>query len=194
VSRAVYKERSHERTDGMIVTRLDTAQVAKLVRKVLKRTYPAIKFSVRTSRYSGGSAVDVSYTDGPTREEVDGVLEVFGGATFDGMIDLKGYKGPIEVEGDLAADVVELLGREPEGLVSMGADWVTARRELSDEAIAKMATELEEFIGAPVDPSDYGATIEGYSVYRPDGSLVLDETATECPARMLREMAWKRSF
>ena len=48
----------------------DVKESAKEVRKVLKTTYPDIKFSVRIRRFAGGSAVDIAWTDGPTGSEV----------------------------------------------------------------------------------------------------------------------------
>ena len=48
----------------------DTTQSAKDVRKVLKAEYPNTKFSVRVKRFSGGSSVDITWTDGPSEREV----------------------------------------------------------------------------------------------------------------------------
>ena len=48
----------------------DVKQAAAEVRKVLKSTYSGVKFSVCSDRYAGGSAVRVSWTDGPTGKEV----------------------------------------------------------------------------------------------------------------------------
>ena len=48
----------------------DTTESAKEVRKVLKATYPGVKFSVRVKRFAGGSSVDIIWTDGPTGCEV----------------------------------------------------------------------------------------------------------------------------
>jgi hypothetical protein len=72
---------------------IDPAEVAKLVRKELHTAFPATKFSVKTSRYSGGSSIDVRWTDGPTKAEAEKVAGHFHGATFDGMQDLKEYNG-----------------------------------------------------------------------------------------------------
>ena len=38
---------------------------AKLIRATLKAKFPGIKFSVRSSRYAGGSSIDVRWNDGP---------------------------------------------------------------------------------------------------------------------------------
>ena len=68
---------------------ISAADTAKLVRKALKALWPAVKFSVRTSTYSGGASIDVGWTDGPTPKEVEAITSRFEGASFDGMIDLK---------------------------------------------------------------------------------------------------------
>lgn len=67
---------------------LDTAEVAKLVRKDLSKAFPCAQFSVRTKKYSGGSAVYVNWTDGPTTEAVDAICKKYEGKGFDSSIDL----------------------------------------------------------------------------------------------------------
>lgn len=69
---------------------IDTAEVAKLLRAELKAHFPDTRFSVRISRYAGGSSIDVYWIEGPG-EEVTPILQQFQGASFDGMIDLKSY-------------------------------------------------------------------------------------------------------
>jgi len=48
----------------------DTTQSAKEIRKVLKAEYPNTKFSVRVKRFSMGSSVEITWTDGPSECEV----------------------------------------------------------------------------------------------------------------------------
>jgi len=59
----------------------DVTESAKEIRKVLKAEYPGIKFSVRAKRFAGGSAVDISWTDGPTEREVGKVTAHLKGYT-----------------------------------------------------------------------------------------------------------------
>ena len=40
---------------------LSCAETAKLVRTALKKNFPGVKFSVRSSVYSGGASIDVSW-------------------------------------------------------------------------------------------------------------------------------------
>ena len=76
------------------------ADTAKKIRAALKATFPGVKFSVRSSRFSGGSSVDVSWTDGPTSSDVDTVLDHFQSGHFDGMQDMY-VDGAYEWEGQL---------------------------------------------------------------------------------------------
>ena len=47
------------------------------VRKVLKKRFPNVKFSVRYSSFSGGDSIDVSWTDGPMEEDVLPLVRMF---------------------------------------------------------------------------------------------------------------------
>lgn len=71
---------------------LDTADAAKCIRSVLKAKFPKTTFSVKISRYSGGSSVRIWWLDGPTRNLVEEVTAGFEGKGFDGMIDMAYYK------------------------------------------------------------------------------------------------------
>jgi len=44
---------------------------AKLIRKELATAFPGVTFRVKTDRFSGGSSVDVFWTDGPASEKVE---------------------------------------------------------------------------------------------------------------------------
>lgn len=57
----------------------DVTEAAKEVRKALKHEWPAAKCSVKSKRYSGGSSVEVTWTDGPTEAAVSKVVEHFAG-------------------------------------------------------------------------------------------------------------------
>ena len=94
---------------------LTVTETAKLVRTALKEAFPGIKFSVKSSSYSGGASINVSYKDGPTVAQVKSIVSCFEGAYFDGMTDYKGYR------------YNQINGEE----VSFGADYIFVRRELS---------------------------------------------------------------
>ena len=57
---------------------MDIKDIAKEIRAVLKGAFPATKFSVKSSRFSQGSSVDTSWTDGPTTEQVDDLIGEYG--------------------------------------------------------------------------------------------------------------------
>jgi hypothetical protein len=65
---------------------------AKNLRIELKRAFPAVKFSVRSDSYSGGSSIDVSWTDGPLTDEVKTISDKYQECDFDGMDDSTHYR------------------------------------------------------------------------------------------------------
>jgi hypothetical protein len=65
---------------------------AKNVRIELARAFPGVKFSVKTSRFSGGDSLRVSWTDGPTSGQVDEIVGKYSAGSFDGMQDLYTYE------------------------------------------------------------------------------------------------------
>jgi hypothetical protein len=68
---------------------MSVTDTAKLVRAALKKAFPGVKFSVRSSSYSMGASIDVSWEDGPRKADVDQIIKAYSGSDFDGMIDLK---------------------------------------------------------------------------------------------------------
>lgn len=70
---------------------ISVADTAKLVRKVLKSSFPDVKFFVRSKSYSGGASININWLDGPTTKEVDAAVRIFESADFDGSIDLACY-------------------------------------------------------------------------------------------------------
>lgn len=158
---------------------VDTADVAKLVRRQLKIHFPETKFSVRISRYSGGSSIDVRWTDGPTEDAVDPHVKQFSGARFDGMIDLA-YRAEHWLLPDGTATVRREYGHSyrdaevhnedqpvPEGarIVHFGASYIFTQRELSDERKAAIIGALESYYGITYEPNRY---YDGFQCYGQD--------------------------
>jgi hypothetical protein len=108
------------------VVRYSVTETAAELRKALKRTFPTVRFSVRSSSYAGGASIRIHWTDGPTAQEVDRIAQVFSGADFDGMQDLKTYHDS------------EWQGRQ----VSWGADFVFAERSYSRAFLSAVAAEV----------------------------------------------------
>jgi Large polyvalent protein associated domain 29 len=67
---------------------LSCAETAKLIRAALKKAFPGVKFSVRSSVYSMGASIRVGWTDGPATKAVQAVTGAYAGGGFDGMIDM----------------------------------------------------------------------------------------------------------
>jgi hypothetical protein len=134
----------------------------------LKKAFPGVKFSVRSSVYSGGASIDVSYTDGPTTDAVDAVCNQFKGANFDGMIDMKSYQTHyLDPDGTahLAHDpgTQGSMGIYPERfgdpgpnsrIVSFGADFIFTHREHSPEFKAKVKSTFESVLGYALPDED----------------------------------------
>ena len=121
----------------MTTTYITTNDTAKMIRKTLKNQFPSVKFSVRSDKYSGGSSINVSYTDGPFAREVEAVVKFYEGATFDGSIDLKEYKTTMMI----------LEGDEMPTEVKFGADYVFVNRNTSTEYEAELIENFEEISG-----------------------------------------------
>lgn len=64
------------------------AQAASQIRKKLKKAYPNTKWSVTSDSFAGGTSVDVSWEDGPTRSEVEKITSPYQYGEFNGMIDM----------------------------------------------------------------------------------------------------------
>lgn len=96
---------------------ISCVETAKLIRKALKENFSGVKFSVRSDQYAGGASINVEWTDGPTKAEVEKVVKFFAGASFDGMTDCKNYH------------TRQFNGEE----VHFGADYVFTRRNITED-------------------------------------------------------------
>lgn len=61
---------------------------AKNIRIQLAEAFPGIKFSIKTSRYSGGDSVNVKWTDGPNSDQVDEIIKRYQGGSFNSCEDI----------------------------------------------------------------------------------------------------------
>jgi len=105
---------------------IPTCEVAKIIKKKLKTSFPKRKFSVRSSKYAGGSSISIGWTDGETEETVEKLIGGFHGATFDGMIDLKEYHDS-KFEGED---------------VHFGNDFLFCNRKYSREFIQRVTDQI----------------------------------------------------
>jgi len=110
---------------------LSCAETAKLVRAALKESFPGVKFSVRSSVYSGGASINVNYVDGPAYDQVKAVVSVFEGSYFDGMTDYKGL------------NYSSIDGQE----VRFGADFIFVNRKFSVELFTNLVADACKYYG-----------------------------------------------
>lgn len=63
--------------EGSDLEQVDVVQKAKILRRELSYRFPDQKFSVNTERYSGGSSINVSWTDGVAEKQVKKVVDLY---------------------------------------------------------------------------------------------------------------------
>jgi len=103
-------------------------EVAKIVRKILKKEFPGIKFSVR----SDYTSVRIYWTDGPTARDVEKFVNGFEYGHFDGMQDMYVHNKDRKQEGP---DV----------------KYVFTQREMSPQARQYIKDSISESYGIDID-------------------------------------------
>jgi hypothetical protein len=142
---------------------LTCAETAKLVRAALKEAFPGVKFSVKSSVYAGGASITVAYTDGPTYEQVKGVVGMFEGSYFDGMTDYKG------------SNYSSLDGEE----VRFGADFIFVNRRFSVALLTNLVANACKYYGYATP-----AVVEGYS-----GAYIADRLDYDTERRIMAKVS-----
>ena len=89
-----------EPEDTRPVRTIEATEAAKIVRQILRGTFPGAAFTVRTDKYSGGASIRVRWMDGPTEAEVRDVIGQIEGRGFDGMTDSSYLRPPFEWKGE----------------------------------------------------------------------------------------------
>jgi hypothetical protein len=118
----------------------DCVTAAANIRAELRATFPGVKWSVRTSKYSMGNDVTIYWTDGPTREEVSQLTAKYLCGSFDSYTDCYEYS---------TSDFNEKHG---------GTKYLHFYREYSDAAITGAVQEIAAKYGAHngvATPADY---------------------------------------
>lgn len=122
---------------------LEVGRTAKIAaancRKLLKKEFPGVKFSVRSGRATWSSTLTVEWTDGPTTKQVKEITGRFSAGRFDGMEDI--YKSE-------SSPWTETFG---------SAEYVSENRNFSDALIARAIEAVAEKYGATNKP-----TVEDY--------------------------------
>ena len=112
---------------------ISVTETAKILRGELKKHFPGVVFSVRSSSYSMGASIDMEWLDGPTKSEVEVITNEFEGSTFDGMTDMKSNR------------YTTWQGRE----VSWGADSVSTVRRYSKSLYSQVVDQVCKKHGIP---------------------------------------------
>lgn len=115
--------------------------VGKNIRAELKKHFPKTKFSVRKQYYS---SYYVSWTDGPTVDEVDSIVKKYKTSRFDCYTDYSYNES------------------SPFNMVYGGADYVFTNRNYSDETIALAIKSLIEKYGESYEFDTTLMTVENY--------------------------------
>lgn len=102
---------------------------AKNIRIELKRAFPGIKFSVKSSSYWMGNSIDVAWTDGPTTKQVDAIIHKYSSGSFDGMTDCYNYESSVWTDA---------FG---------SSKYVHSNRHYSDALIVSVLASLEQKYG-----------------------------------------------
>ncbi len=108
---------------------------AKNIRIELKRSFPKIKFTVKSERYSGGNSVRVGWNDGPTVKQIKDIISKYEEGSFNGMEDIYEYN---------ASEFNTVFG---------GTKYLFADRTESPELIARAA----KSIGINLTPDHFDA-------------------------------------
>lgn len=138
---------------------------AAAIREELKNTFPGVKFSVKSSNFSGGDSVHISYYDGPSCKEVESITDKYQYGHFNGMEDL--YEN-----SNMRDDIPQ-------------SKYVSVSRSISDELKAIILPDAERiFSDSPFDCHDVHNWI--YRVFYPcsipAGSVVtgIESTGITC--------------
>lgn len=115
--------------------------VGKNIRAELKKHFPKTKFSVRKQYYS---TYHVSWSDGPTVEEVESIINKYETSRFDSYTDY------------------HYSETSPFNVVYGGADYVFTHRDYSDEIIALAIKSLIEKYGESYGFDTTLMTVENY--------------------------------
>lgn len=100
------------------------ALAAANLRKMLKIAFPSVKFAITSKSFSMGNDVSVSWTDGPTTEQVDKIADRFQTCDFNGMDDSTSYRHSV---------FSEMFG---------GAKYVMCSREVSGARYLAVSAEM----------------------------------------------------
>lgn len=120
-------------------------ETAARMRVALREQFPGVKFSVRSSRFAGGTSIGVSWVNGPTEAAVRPLTQGFRNSAPDALT------------GDYLDFLDPTLYADREGNLTQirsGATFVSESRGYSDEVLAAAGEEIAAAAGdgKPFDP------------------------------------------
>jgi len=118
------------------------AKAASQIKKELKSQFPDTKFSVTSDTYSGGSSIQITYKDGPTKQKVQSIANYWVAGHFNGMIDLYEYDS----------------GKDDRPT----AKYVFVNREMGYEIAEKLEAEMRDLYDQPDIPKHKSFKVNGY--------------------------------
>ncbi len=150
---------------------------AKNIRIELARAFPGVKFSVKSRRFSGGDAIDVSWVDGPVSKQVDEIIDRYSAGSFDGMQDL--YEYSRDAWTDAFGD----------------AKYVHSARDYSDKAVASAIRTAVAKYGeaAAVASVDGWRMNQLWNVYPSGGDWSNENSLQGLISRILYNRTWALS-
>jgi hypothetical protein len=178
---------------------MDVTDAAKIARELLKKAFPKTKFRVRSSKYAGGSSLNISYTDGPIAKMVSDIVAPLEGKGFDGMVDYAYYKdtwilpdGSIERAGTDGSDCTggyhEAAAWEPSNpeavKVSFGC-YVFVERGYTEAALERT---LQSYAAKWGD--ELAEAIEAGTVFVKDG-YIQGANAIRCGSQWGSDLLWQ---
>ena len=142
---------------------IDVVEVAKLVRQALKKSFPDVRFSVRSCRYAGGASIHVRWKAGPHEDHVRALVRKYEGSRTDGDYSPRPVHHYLRPDGEAmvaynppsyAVGASEPAGEDSRKLarvmpadfelVHFAADYVMCFREPSAAEAAEMKRQFDE--------------------------------------------------
>lgn len=145
---------------------IDTADVAKMIRKHLKSVFPGVKFSVKIQRYSGGSSVRINWVDGPTDREVSSIVGQYRGSDFDGMTDSTVTREPTIIATEQGIEAVRF-----------SPGFIFTNRRYSAETLRNAVAEVAKKYGCSGDAEIREGYFGAEFVNRKDAERAVCENA-----------------
>lgn len=123
-------------------TKSSSANCATAIREELKKEFPSVKFSVKSSNFANGDSVHITWNEGPTTEQVEEFTRKYQYGRFDGMTDSYEYSNSID--------------NLPQ------SKYVSTRREISEE-VQNIVFESYKLI-SPEDRPEYELKQDCYRI------------------------------